>query len=1467
MARELQILVRDPTGAVWNLAVKSGDTVGVDAGHSYRISVDGKPGLPSGTTVQRVGSDLRIRFADGEEITLTGWGATAGASLDTRGARLVDEGGRELPGLPQVDSGAIAVADADVSAAEPVESAVADAASPAPPEPAPAPVAKATPKVEAAVPPAPAETQVAVTEGPAVPATSAPPPSPLPAPLPPPPVAAGGGMSGTAILGGLGGLLLLGAAAGGGGGSDSSSGAGTPTPPTTPAGSSAPSELTIVAASDSGVPGDRITNDTTPTISGRADPNANVTLRNAAGTTIATATADASGNWTATPSAALPNGATTLSVVANRGGGATDSPATSFTVSVDTAAPAAPTVQLAASSDSGTTGDNRTNDATPTISGTGTAGDTVRLSLPGGSALTTTVAANGSWSVTPTTVLVAGANALSAIAIDPAGNPSAAAVLTVTVDTAAPSAPAAQLAASSDSGVVGDGRTNDTTPTISGTGAAGDTIRVTLPGGTVLTTTVAANGTWSVTPTAALASGANVLAATATDAAGNVSAATALTVTIVTTGPAAPAAQLAATSDSGAPGDSLTNDTTPTISGTGAAGDTIRVTLPGGTVLTTTVASNGTWSVTPASALASGANLLSATATDSAGNVSAATALTVTIDNTAPAGPVPVLAPASDSGTTGDSRTNDTTPTISGTGAAGDTIRVTLPGGTVLTTTVAANGTWSVTPTAALASGANLVSATATDPAGNVSASSTLTVTVDTTAPAAPASQLAAGSDSGTPGDNRTNDTTPTISGTGVAGDTIRVTLPGGTVLTTTVAVNGSWSVTPAAALAQGVNVLSVTATDAAGNVSSATSLSVTIDTTAPAAPTLGVPEGPVISQAENADGIVAAVTAAFVTGDTVAVVVTRPDSSSTTVSRAVTAGEVIAGVANVTVPTQALQGVYSLRAQVTDAAGNASALSPAVGVTLDTQGPAAPGVTIAEAADGYINDAEAISGGGSAATLSLPTGAAAGDTIALLVNRPGTPDTTIAYTLTVGDIGAGTATINIPTANLTTDGAHSVTATITDSNGNVGATSAAATFTLDRTPPGAPSAPNLTAGSDTGSSNTDNVTRDTTPTFSGNGAAGGASIRLFDTDGTTVIGTGTANGGGVWNITAGALAPGVHTVTARQVDAAGNLSAASPSLAITIDTQSPTFIATLGTTEGFASQELSAASLAAADDSTAQGALAVTAATFQSATGFVAGDFSILVSGGQATLSRGAGAVNKSGSVVVAVTLEDLAGNEFAQDVTLNVAAVNDAPAGADATVVTLQNVPLVLTAADFGLTDVNDSPANVLLGVRIDTLPGAGQLTVGGAPVVAGQEVSAADIGAGSLVFTPNPNEVGTGYASFAFRVRDDGGTTSGGVDLDPTANSLTIDVASSLLEPFGVLPEEPAPLALALLLEEADGSFDLVYDGAGNLVSGSAGTSATGGSSLLGATMESAGEGTGTDLLQGGDTLSGSSLASLG
>ena len=139
---------------------------------------------------------------------------------------------------------------------------------------------------------------------------------------------------------------------------------------------------------------------------------------------------------------------------------------------------------------------------------------------------------------------------------------------------------------------------------------------------------------------------------------------------------------------------------------------------------------------------------------------------------------------------------------------------------------------------------------------------------------------------------------------------------------------------------------------------------------------------------------------------------------------------------------------------------------------------------------------------------------------------------------------------------------------------------------------------------------------------------------------------------------------------------------------------------------------------------------------------------------------------------------------------VTITVNPVNDAPAGANNTVSTNEDTDYTFTAADFGFTDVNDSPADTLLNVIISTPPSNGTLFIDanddgvvdtGETLTASAVVSLTDITAGKLKFKPVTDANGAGYDSFTFQVQDDGGTAYGGVDTDQTANTITIDVTS--------------------------------------------------------------------------------------
>ncbi len=126
---------------------------------------------------------------------------------------------------------------------------------------------------------------------------------------------------------------------------------------------------------------------------------------------------------------------------------------------------------------------------------------------------------------------------------------------------------------------------------------------------------------------------------------------------------------------------------------------------------------------------------------------------------------------------------------------------------------------------------------------------------------------------------------------------------------------------------------------------------------------------------------------------------------------------------------------------------------------------------------------------------------------------------------------------------------------------------------------------------------------------------------------------------------------------------------------------------------------------------------------------------------------------------------------------IAVTVDAVNDAPAGTAGSVATNEDTPYVFEAVDFGFTDPVEGHA--FAGIVVTTAPGAGTLRNGGDVLTGGEFVTAAEIAAGDLVFTPADDAHGLAYTSFTFQVRDDGGTANGGVDTDPVADTMTIDV----------------------------------------------------------------------------------------
>jgi hypothetical protein len=321
----------------------------------------------------------------------------------------------------------------------------------------------------------------------------------------------------------------------------------------------------------------------------------------------------------------------------------------------------------------------------------------------------------------------------------------------IAVDAHAPAAPPApQLAASSDTGTVGDNITSNVLDTITGSGAeSGAWIELYVGDRLVRTGRADDSGHWSFANVLLGTNGVYTLKAVQYDAAGNMSAPSQpLTVTVA--GSTAAVTALAAGEDTGLSAtDNITNHETPTLTGTVAAGTTVTV-WDGGTKLgTATAGADGVWRfVTPL--LANGQHTIELDLQDAGGNVTPrelSVPFTFTVDSLKPDSPAkPVLAAASDTGASpSDGITMDTTPTLTGTAKeSGGQIEV-YDGTTLLgKADVGADRTWTFTVAGdkALADGQHTLTVRQVDVAGNRSdASEGLAITVDTTAPTVTADQ------------------------------------------------------------------------------------------------------------------------------------------------------------------------------------------------------------------------------------------------------------------------------------------------------------------------------------------------------------------------------------------------------------------------------------------------------------------------------------------------------------------------------------------------------------------------------------------------------------------------------------------------------------------------------------------------------------------------------------------------------
>lgn len=822
----------------------------------------------------------------------------------------------------------------------------------------------------------------------------------------------------------------------------------------------------------------------TPTISGTAEAGATVVVTDQDGNELGQAVADGDGNWSF-DSAELEDGVYTITAVATDEAG-NDSPASEpVTFVVDTTAPDAPAI-------TGPVDGSTITDTTPTVTGTGEPGATVTVVIDGDEVGEAVVDGNGAWFLELDDPLAEGDHTVVATQTDPAGNTSGESdPVTFTVDTTADPAPVITEPTNGST-------TNDSTPTISGTGVAGSTVTVTTSDGVELgSAEVDGAGNWSFDSTE-LEDGTYTITAVQVDGAGNESAAS--EVVIFTVDTAAPDAPVITAPEDG----SSTADPTPTIAGTGEAGATVTVVIDGTEVGTAVVDGSGIWTLPLTDPLGDGDHTVVATQTDPSGNESdPSDEVSFTVDTTAP--DVPVITSPSD----GEVLT-DPTPEITGTAEPGATVEVIIDGEVVGTTEADDEGNWTFTPSEPLTDAEHTVEAVAIDPVGNRSdPSEPVTFAIDATAPAPP--EITEPTDG-----TITNDPQPVISGTAEANSTVTVTIEGGAELGTAVADgDGNWELTPTEPLADGDYTIVATATDEAGNTGEASEpVSFMVDTTAPGAPAITAPTDGTVT---NTDPVTI-----IGTGEAGMIIEVTID------------GEV-AGTTQVNddgdwsfTPAEPLgDGDHLVSATQIDPAGNESVPSNEVSFTIDTEAPEPPAVTEPTAGSTVADQTPTITGTGEI-----------GATVEVFVDGESIGTTTVDPD--------GTWTIDVPDDRALSDGGHTVFANQVDPAGNLSGVSESVEFFVDAT--AAP--PAIEVPTDGTSTN------DSTPTISGVGEPG-ATVTVTTASG-MALGTAVVDDDGNWSLDSIELEDGTYTITASQVDAVGNTSEPSAEVTFTVDTAAP---------------------------------------------------------------------------------------------------------------------------------------------------------------------------------------------------------------------------------------------------------------------------------------------------------------------
>ena len=356
------------------------------------------------------------------------------------------------------------------------------------------------------------------------------------------------------------------------------------------------------------------------------------------------------------------------------------------------------------------------------------------------------------------------------------------------------------------------------------------------------------------------------------------------------------------------------------------------------------------------------------------------------------------------------------------------------------------------------------------------------------------------------------NSKTLTLTGV-VAGTSVKI-MNGTTDVTSKFTVlNGVYTAKPGAFDGSGTYSFTAVVTDASGNSSTSAAVTGMIDTTPPATPTLTQGTG-VNSKTLTVSNVEAGATVTIMNG-------------ATDVTSKFT---VLKGVYTAKPGAFDGLGTYSFTAVVTDASGNSSTSAAVTGI-IDTTPPATPVLS------------QAI--GAKSKTLIL-NGLESGASVKIL---DGVTDVTANFTQGIN--GTFVANTGVYKGSETL----SLTVVVTDAFGNQSPSSNILNCSIDSSPPARPSTLTLTASSDTGVSTTDRITKNNKPVFSG-------VVEPLSTvtlkEGSTVLGTATADANGNFTVQSITLSEGTHSVVVTATDKSGNISIPSDVINIKILTTPP---------------------------------------------------------------------------------------------------------------------------------------------------------------------------------------------------------------------------------------------------------------------------------------------------------------------